>query len=378
MRRWGAEGMFGLAGGTISNESQRNLDKGQEWMNKKKPEKAIPFLLKAMEDPNNLDACVSLALAMPHDMAIELLKRGEQQGRDSLKRSLGEDCFEDNARYGAPNFWGILETRPYMRLLGTMTRMYVQLENWNKAIEVSLEVLRICSLDNMGQRYWVGSLLLQAGRPADALYLTQQWINSTDGTPPGSGTDFKEPSSAPLTKKIEWADDEMVYPAALAAFTLWGDCELARQYLHAAVEANPQVLIKVLANSKRPSDLKATPSRTLNGRETAHDHLWLTQDLWAKPEVMNWVDGDAFVKQHVLRVCSEPGCGKVEETVKQWQQCSACQKDHWSAHKVISRWNCLFRQVMGCQDLETAGVGVCGVSINSYLFSQLNSFVSDA
>lgn len=53
-------------------------------MNKKKPEKAIPFLLKAMEDPHNLDACVSLALAMPHDMAIELLKRGEQQGTSLL------------------------------------------------------------------------------------------------------------------------------------------------------------------------------------------------------------------------------------------------------------------------------------------------------
>ncbi len=74
------------------------------------------------------------------------------------------------------------------------------------------------------------------------------------------------------------------------------------------------------------ADLKATPSRSLNGRETAHDHLWLTQDLWAKPEVVNWVDGDVFVKQHVLRVCSEPGCGKVEETVKQWQQCSGCKK----------------------------------------------------
>lgn len=111
--------------------------------------------------------------------------------------------------------------------------------------DISLEVLRICSSDNMGQRYWVGSLLLQAGRPADALYFTQQWINSTDGTPPGSGMDFKEPSSAPLTQKIKWVHDEMVYPAALAAFTLWGDCKLARQYLHAAVEANPQVLIKV-------------------------------------------------------------------------------------------------------------------------------------
>ncbi|KAK0489445.1 hypothetical protein IW261DRAFT_1445088 [Armillaria novae-zelandiae] len=97
MRRWGAEGMFGLGGGAISMESQKNLDKGQEWMNKKKPEKAISFLLKAMEYPNNLEVCVSLALTMPHNMAIALLKRGEQQGHESLMRSLGGDSFEDTA-----------------------------------------------------------------------------------------------------------------------------------------------------------------------------------------------------------------------------------------------------------------------------------------
>ncbi|KAK0501836.1 hypothetical protein EDD18DRAFT_1328702 [Armillaria luteobubalina] len=109
MRRWGAEEMFGLGGGAISMESE------EDWMNKKKFEGAIHFLLKAMEDPNNLDAC-----------------------RESLKKSLGEDCFGDNVRYGAPNFWSILETRPYMHLLGPLTRMYIQLENWNKATYRSL------------------------------------------------------------------------------------------------------------------------------------------------------------------------------------------------------------------------------------------------
>jgi hypothetical protein len=34
-----------------------------------------------------------------------------------LKRVLSEDCFEDGCKYGAGHFWGILQTRPYMRVL---------------------------------------------------------------------------------------------------------------------------------------------------------------------------------------------------------------------------------------------------------------------
>jgi hypothetical protein len=47
---------------------------------KKKPRGALPFLLKAMDDPENLDACGSIAMKLPQDLAIEFLLNAELKG----------------------------------------------------------------------------------------------------------------------------------------------------------------------------------------------------------------------------------------------------------------------------------------------------------
>jgi hypothetical protein len=111
-----------------------SLKRGQELLKKKKVDEAIPFLLKAIEDQANLDACVAVALALPEDSAIPLLKGAELKGRAYLKRVVAPDCFELGCEYGAPNFWGILQTRPYMRLLGTLVRVYVNAKRWADAV----------------------------------------------------------------------------------------------------------------------------------------------------------------------------------------------------------------------------------------------------
>ncbi|KAJ6510893.1 hypothetical protein C8R45DRAFT_1089027 [Mycena sanguinolenta] len=74
---WGMEGFMGIGGGAVSKESEANPKRGQELPNMKKPDEALLFLRKALEDPNNLDACSPIALMFPQDMAIEYLKNAE-------------------------------------------------------------------------------------------------------------------------------------------------------------------------------------------------------------------------------------------------------------------------------------------------------------
>ena len=54
-------------------------------------------------------------------------------------------------------------------------------------------------------------------------------------------------------KGYDWTPTGILYSAALASFKHWGDCEQSRQYLKMAAKANPNVLLKVLGNVKKPS-----------------------------------------------------------------------------------------------------------------------------
>jgi hypothetical protein len=104
----------------------------------------------------------------------------------------------------------------------------------------------------MGMRKWMPSLLLHVRRPADALYFAQQWLECHN--PPSSAIDFVPPRHTPMPatqcqQVAKYADLQMSYSAALAAFMLDGDSELARQCLHIAVH-HPAVLVKVLGKFK--------------------------------------------------------------------------------------------------------------------------------
>lgn len=51
------------------------------------PAKALPFLLKAMEDGNNLDAFVQAAFLFPLPEALKALENAEAKGRsEGLKQ----------------------------------------------------------------------------------------------------------------------------------------------------------------------------------------------------------------------------------------------------------------------------------------------------
>ena len=53
-------------------------------------------------------------------------------GQAALKRKLGADVFNDNSKY-AGKFWGLLETRPYMRTLQAMVRIAFTNKQYTKS-----------------------------------------------------------------------------------------------------------------------------------------------------------------------------------------------------------------------------------------------------
>lgn len=122
-------------------------------------------------------------------------------------------------------------------------------------------MLRLCPGDNLGQRDWLGSILLRVGRVSDALYFVQQWMSpqvDQGELIAHGGTDFGKPSTELLTPSREdvmskYAAGAMVYTAAYAAFKLYGDCPQSRQYLRMAAKLNPRILVKILAHIKPPS-----------------------------------------------------------------------------------------------------------------------------
>lgn len=118
-------------------------------------------------------------------------------------------------------------------------------------------MLRLCPGDNLGVRFALGALLTMAGRHSEGLSYMQAWLEDPlCGAAGGKKPPFKTPLSPERVEGVSHATKaDIPYSAALAAFHLWGDCMLARQYLLIGARLNPQVLLKILARIDRPSAL---------------------------------------------------------------------------------------------------------------------------
>ncbi|PSR73677.1 hypothetical protein PHLCEN_2v10596 [Hermanssonia centrifuga] len=351
-KRMSTEAIFGIGGGNISAESQRNLKIAEDLCRKRKPDEAAPYIEKAMEDPRNLDAWISAAFVAPNlDISTGWLEEAEKQGRVFLKKDFGPTCFDDDGGT-VGDFWTILETRPYMRVLSALVRIHKDNGKFDKSANVAIEMLRLCPADNTAQRDGLGALLIKAGRHSDALSFVQNWLASntaqTGVPPPRGGCNFGQPSREPLSpKRVKELCDgclkaDRAYSAALAAYHLWGDCELARQYLLIGAKLNPQVLLKILAKVNQPKSTTSA-ARSLNSTEDAHDYLWLCQDSFMEPKIWNWINSNAEVRKCILKKCSRAGCKTQEIEVAQFKRCGSChqvwycspqcQKDDWKTHK---------------------------------------------
>jgi hypothetical protein len=70
-----------LAGENPLDENELiSLEKAEDLCRKKKPKLAVPYLLKAIQDDNNLDAFIQVAFLLDIEGAVEALEAAELRG----------------------------------------------------------------------------------------------------------------------------------------------------------------------------------------------------------------------------------------------------------------------------------------------------------
>jgi tetratricopeptide (TPR) repeat protein len=142
---------------------------------------------------------------------------------EAATRVLGPDIFEEHAG----DFWGILETRFYMRARHALAEALWASGRRAEAADHLDQMLRLNSVDNQGIRYIQAGWLLFLDRLDDLEKLLGQ---------------FDEDSAT-------WA-----YTKALVAFRRSGDSAEARKLLTSAKKANKHVPTYLLGQKPLPSD----------------------------------------------------------------------------------------------------------------------------
>ncbi len=225
------------------------------------PAKRIALAHDALAlSPNCADAYVLLAEeeADTLNRALELYQRGIEAG----ERALGAKYFKRNAGH----FWGLLETRPYMRAREGLARTLWRLKRYEQAIAHYRELLRLNPGDNQGIRYALLDLLLQLERDEEARMLLNQY-------------------------RDEWSA-LWLYSRALLEFRAHGASARANKILRDAREENPYVPAYLIGE-------KRVPNRRLDsygwGDESeaiyyASEHL----NYWRRtPGAVEWLHAEA-------------------------------------------------------------------------------------
>ncbi|AZR73225.1 hypothetical protein BBF96_07405 [Anoxybacter fermentans] len=159
---------FAKANISLRDKAQNLLYDAWETTGKKRVELAK----KALEIyPDSPDAYVILAqeTATTFEEALYLYRKGVEAG----ERVFGKRYFEENKGH----FWGLIETRPYMRAKLGLAETFEFLNYKNEAIKHYKEMLELNPNDNQGVRYNLLTLLLEENRFTEAKNLLEKYNN---------------------------------------------------------------------------------------------------------------------------------------------------------------------------------------------------------
>jgi len=170
--------------------------------------------------PDCADAYVLLAEAN-QNKALELYRKGVEAG----ERALGKETFE----LEVGNFWGILETSPYMRARAGLAQSLWDCGQQNEAIAHWRDMLSLNPDDNQGIRYILAARLLEIGRDRELNKLLNDYHN--DG------------------------GAHVIWCKAPLAFRTSGDTDKSRRALRMALESNAYVPTYLLGHKRIPRQL---------------------------------------------------------------------------------------------------------------------------
>lgn len=218
----------------------------------------VALARQALEiSPDCADAYLVLAeeTVSTVEEARELLEQGVAAG----ERALGPEPFEEDVGY----FWGLLETRPYMRARAALAEMLWTLGQRDEAVAHHRDLLRLNPGDNQGLRYLQAEWLLTLERydELDELFAA-----------------YEDDAAASFP-----------YTRALATYRREGDSADARRLREHARKANPHVPAYLSGRKKLPGRL---PDYVGFGDESeAVDYAAGAAALWESvPGAIAWLD----------------------------------------------------------------------------------------
>lgn len=231
-------------------------EKAFEAMEALRPGERIALAREALAlSPLCVDAYLVLAREAPDaNDALELYRRAVAVGAEAL----GETAFQEDVG----SFWGVLETRPYMRARHELALALWRLGHRDEAVGHYHEMLRLNPDDNQGIRYLLIDALLELGRDVDADALLEL---------------YEEDGSAHWT----WS-------AALLAFRRTGNSASANMALAKAVEANRHVATYLLGEKPLPKTLSGFIG--VGDESEAVSYARYAAGAWeAAPEAKGWL-----------------------------------------------------------------------------------------
>ncbi len=246
-------------GGKVDDESEVN--QAQEIMyeawEERNPAKRIA---KAKQALNISADCADAYVILAKDAAKtkpEMLHYYEQ-GVAAGERALGQKFFKENAGH----FWGLIETRPYMRAREGLADTLWFMDRIDEAIPHYQEMLRLNPGDNQGVRYSLLNLLITTNQNEAANTLIKK---------------YKEDEMA------EWG-----YGKTLLSFRKEGDSAASKKLLRSAMKQNQHVPLLLTGKKRLPAQ---TPELIGFGDENeaisyAKNHL---QNWRNTPGAIEWL-----------------------------------------------------------------------------------------